>query len=162
MKPPHELDERVVVAETVSPRAMRGYHHGAEEPKVSSQPSNIEANGDDPLPMPLYLVLNGEGNEISKVDDVLVPQRWRESRCLGMARIVGGHTCAVPNSGTLSWRTNPPRQNWTVLGSSKGWRIFVVGLEEDDAPFIFFEAGTTAFLPREDDMVPVIGIINSS
>lgn len=45
---------------------------GAEEPEVSSQLSNIGANGDDPFPMPLRLVLNHEGDEISKVDDVPV------------------------------------------------------------------------------------------
>ncbi|PPR83062.1 hypothetical protein GOBAR_AA37651 [Gossypium barbadense] len=80
MKSPYELDERVVVAELVGPRAVEGYHQEcprrpllrAEEPKVSSQPSNIEANGDDPLPMQLRLVLNREGDEIGKVDDVPV------------------------------------------------------------------------------------------
>ncbi|PPR87374.1 hypothetical protein GOBAR_AA33312 [Gossypium barbadense] len=57
-------------------------------------------DGEDPLPMPLCLALNGEDNEIGKVDDVpvrhtpkkvgVVPQRWRECRCLRVARLVGG------------------------------------------------------------------------
>ncbi|PPR94428.1 hypothetical protein GOBAR_AA26244 [Gossypium barbadense] len=37
-------------------------------------------------------------------------------------------------------------------GCSKGWQFFTVG-PEDDTPFQFFEAGTTIFFPREDDMV---------
>ncbi|PPS03107.1 hypothetical protein GOBAR_AA17551 [Gossypium barbadense] len=113
MKLPHELDERVVVAESVGPRVVKGHHQecprrpppsqigrddikegcGAEEPEVSSQPSNVGANGDDSLPMSLRLVLNREGDEIGKV-----PQRWRESRCLGVARIVGGPTVAPPGT----------------------------------------------------------------
>ncbi|PPS15160.1 hypothetical protein GOBAR_AA05422 [Gossypium barbadense] len=96
----HELDERVVVAESVGPCAVEGHHQECprrlppcvEEPEVSSQPSNIRANGDDPLPNPLSLVLNSEGDEIGKVDDVPVPQGWWENRCLGVARIVGGCT----------------------------------------------------------------------
>ncbi|PPS12737.1 hypothetical protein GOBAR_AA07905 [Gossypium barbadense] len=39
------------------------------------------------------------------------------------------------------------------IGLSKGWQIFAVGLEEDEAPFLFFEVGTAGFFPREDDMV---------
>ncbi|PPR88564.1 hypothetical protein GOBAR_AA32121 [Gossypium barbadense] len=49
-----------------------------EKPEVSSQPSNIGANRDDPLPIPLRLVLNGEGNEIGK-----------PSRCSGSQLKVG-------------------------------------------------------------------------
>ncbi|PPS15888.1 hypothetical protein GOBAR_AA04689 [Gossypium barbadense] len=73
MKPPYELDERVVVDETVGLHYVEGHR---------------QPNGDGPLPMPLRLMLNGEGNEIGKVEDVPVPQRCRESRCLGAARIV--------------------------------------------------------------------------
>ncbi|PPS09439.1 hypothetical protein GOBAR_AA11223 [Gossypium barbadense] len=95
MKPSHELDERVVVAESVGPRAVEGHHQECpcwpsprtEEPEVSSQSSHVWANGDDPFPIPFCLVLNGEGNEISQVDDM--PGRW-ENCCLGAARIVGG------------------------------------------------------------------------
>ena len=41
-----------------------------EEPEVSRQPGHAGANGDDPIPMPLCLVLNHKGDEIGKVDDV--------------------------------------------------------------------------------------------
>ncbi|PPS13450.1 hypothetical protein GOBAR_AA07124 [Gossypium barbadense] len=63
MKPPHELDERMVVAESVGPRAMEGHHQECP----------------------------------------WRPPPWPS---------------AAPNSGMLSWRTNPPRRNWTVPGSS--------------------------------------------
>ena len=43
---------------------------GVEEPKVLRQPSHVRANGDDPIPIPLRLVLNRKGDEIGKVDDV--------------------------------------------------------------------------------------------
>ncbi|PPS03609.1 hypothetical protein GOBAR_AA17055 [Gossypium barbadense] len=36
------------------------------EPEVSRQSSHVGANGDDPLPMPLRLVLNCEGDEVGK------------------------------------------------------------------------------------------------
>ncbi|PPS11147.1 hypothetical protein GOBAR_AA09502 [Gossypium barbadense] len=35
-----------------------------------------------------------------------------------------------------------------------GCLISVVEPEDDAAPFLFFEAGTTVFLPREDDIIP--------
>ncbi|PPR83567.1 hypothetical protein GOBAR_AA37145 [Gossypium barbadense] len=38
-----------------------------EEPEVPSQPCHIRPNGNDPLPMSLRLMLNGEGNEIGPV-----------------------------------------------------------------------------------------------
>ncbi|PPR89967.1 hypothetical protein GOBAR_AA30715 [Gossypium barbadense] len=101
---------------------------------MSSQPSNIEANGDDPLPMPLRLVLNGEGNEISKIDDVPVVapgtsasqhregERWiwrlRVSKSFSSLNSSVYKPSAVPNSRTLSWWTNLPRQNCTVPRSS--------------------------------------------
>ncbi|PPR86472.1 hypothetical protein GOBAR_AA34218 [Gossypium barbadense] len=41
-------------------------HLADEEPEVSRQPSHVGANGDDPLPMPLHLVLNCKVDEIGK------------------------------------------------------------------------------------------------
>ncbi|PPS08955.1 hypothetical protein GOBAR_AA11690 [Gossypium barbadense] len=95
MKPPHELDERVVVAESVVPvlwgdvirnvlvglllgrlgKTILGrVGRGVEEPEVPRQLSHVAANGDDPLPMPRCLVLNSKGDEIGKV-----PQGWWEN-----------------------------------------------------------------------------------
>ncbi|PPR88271.1 hypothetical protein GOBAR_AA32418 [Gossypium barbadense] len=37
-----------------------------------------------------------------------------------------------------------------------GCLISAVGPKDDAAPFLFFEAGTAVFLPREDDIVPAL------
>ncbi|PPS01101.1 hypothetical protein GOBAR_AA19562 [Gossypium barbadense] len=108
-------------------------------PKMSSESSPIGPDGDDPSPMLLRLMADGEGNEVGKVEDVPVSQGWGEGRCLRVARIIGGRgrdewrvssllpsmissvysPSAIPNSGVINWRTRLPRQNWTVPGSSK-------------------------------------------
>ncbi|PPS09457.1 hypothetical protein GOBAR_AA11187 [Gossypium barbadense] len=56
MKPPHELDDGWVVAET--------------EPKIPSQSSHIGPDRDDSSLMPLRLMADGEGNEIGKFEAV--------------------------------------------------------------------------------------------
>ncbi|PPS02037.1 hypothetical protein GOBAR_AA18620 [Gossypium barbadense] len=117
MKPPHELDEKVVVAETVAPHSVEGHHQECPRRPPPRQPSNIGTNGDDPLPMPLRLVLNREGDEIGKVDDVPVAppgtsasqHREEERRMWRLKALYKPST--VPNSGRLSWWTNPPRKN---------------------------------------------------
>ncbi|PPR84620.1 hypothetical protein GOBAR_AA36092 [Gossypium barbadense] len=136
MKLPHELDKRVVVAELVGPRAVGGHHQecprrppprGVKEPEVSCQLSHVGANGDGPLPMPLRLVLNREGDEIGKVDDVpeaalgaKVCQHFKGEKCMWRLRVSKSFSSlnssvykpsAAPNSRTLSWWINPPRQN---------------------------------------------------
>ncbi|PPS04193.1 hypothetical protein GOBAR_AA16469 [Gossypium barbadense] len=45
-------------------------------------------------------------------------------------------------------KEEPLRGNWW-----KGCLISTVGPEDDAAPFLFFEAGTAVFLPREVDIV---------
>ncbi|PPS13887.1 hypothetical protein GOBAR_AA06686 [Gossypium barbadense] len=153
MKPLHELDERVVVAGMVVPRSLKGRHQecprrplpwwigqddiengSVEEPEVSSQSRYIGANGDDPLPMPLRLVLNHKDDEVGKVDDVpeaapgaKVYHYFEGQKCMWRVRACNSFSSlnssvykpsAAPNSGALSWRTNPPRRNWTVPGLS--------------------------------------------
>ncbi|PPR98881.1 hypothetical protein GOBAR_AA21787 [Gossypium barbadense] len=149
MKPSHELDERVVVAESASSFVdwARRYWGGVEEPEVSCQPSHVGANGDEPLPIPLYLVLNHKGDEIAckylrdggrtdalerlglyeAVLGAKVCQQLKEKKCMWQLRACSSFSSrnssvyrprAAPNSGTLSWWIHPPRQNWTVLGSS--------------------------------------------
>ncbi|PPR91554.1 hypothetical protein GOBAR_AA29129 [Gossypium barbadense] len=97
---------------------------GAEKPEVSSQPSNIGANGDGPLPMPLRLVLNREGDEIGKVDDVpeaalgaKVCQHFKEEKRMWRVRACSSFTSlnssvykpsAIENSRTPS-RYNGPQ-----------------------------------------------------
>ncbi|PPR90103.1 hypothetical protein GOBAR_AA30580 [Gossypium barbadense] len=128
------------------------------------------SNGDDPLLMPLRLVLNCEGYEIGKTSWVLtmpmlshlpvivrakiackylrdggrtdtlervglyeavlgakVCQHFEGEKCMWRLRTCSSFSSlnssvyrpsAAPNSGTLSWRINPPRRNWTILGSS--------------------------------------------
>ncbi|PPR80649.1 hypothetical protein GOBAR_AA40065 [Gossypium barbadense] len=108
MKPPHELDERLVVAESMGPHAvwdivrnvLIGLLFGRLGETVlgrvgSSAPldhphakhaqdalwkhlADDGANGDESLPMPLCLVLNCEDDEIGKVDDVPDCRRPRQ------------------------------------------------------------------------------------
>ncbi|PPS13150.1 hypothetical protein GOBAR_AA07490 [Gossypium barbadense] len=62
----------------------------------------------------------GKGNEVGEC----VPKERGDITELELAPMPWnswGHRClpkATLNSGTLSCRTRPPRQNWTVLGSS--------------------------------------------
>ncbi|PPS11592.1 hypothetical protein GOBAR_AA09051 [Gossypium barbadense] len=98
----------------------RSGHGSRGEPFPSSQASNVGVNGDDPLPMPLRLVMNHKGDEICKVDDVPIASQQREGeRWMWWLRAYKSFSSlnssvykpsAVPNSVTLSWRTNPPRQ----------------------------------------------------
>ncbi|PPS11023.1 hypothetical protein GOBAR_AA09621 [Gossypium barbadense] len=81
MKPLHELDEKVVVAETVGPHAVEGHHQSMRVKDDSwatvSRSPKCRANR--------------------------VPQRWRESRCLGAARIVGGRTWLAHDHVAWPW-----------------------------------------------------------
>ncbi|PPS12727.1 hypothetical protein GOBAR_AA07906 [Gossypium barbadense] len=100
------------------------------EPKVPSPSSHIRPDRDDPSPMSLRLMEDGEGDEVGKVEDVPVRHAPQEigvvsvddASALSLSRqSVGqdGVPSAIPNSGTLNWHTKPSRQNWTVPGSSK-------------------------------------------
>ncbi|PPR97251.1 hypothetical protein GOBAR_AA23417 [Gossypium barbadense] len=242
MKPPHELDERVVVTELVGPRAVgdiirnvlvgfllgrlgetileRG--RGVEEPEVPRQSSHVGANGDDPLPMPLRLVLNCEGYEIGKMSWVLttpvlsrlpvivwakiackylkdggrtdalerlglyeavlrakVCQHFEGEKCLVQQQTLGrlagglirlGETRPRRDHRTLSLRSRDGKlsrwpaakgqarsiwksSSWGPRGNCRrGQKISVVGPAEDDAPFLFFKAGTTVYFSLEDDI----------
>ncbi|PPS17647.1 hypothetical protein GOBAR_AA02945 [Gossypium barbadense] len=203
MKPPHELDKRVVVVESVGPRAVGGHRQecppglllgrlsetilgrvGSSVPVDHPHAKHARdamwrhladegTNGDDPLSMPLRLVLNRKARIVgwrARGQSVPTP-RGREM------------PSAAPNSGMLSWRINLPRRNWTVPGLSclvitvwrwnvehssivssssswgpqgncrRGWQISAVGPTKENAPFLFFEAGTAVFFPLDDDMV---------
>ncbi|PPS07426.1 hypothetical protein GOBAR_AA13235 [Gossypium barbadense] len=151
-------------------------------PKVPSQSSHIGPDRDDPSPMSLRLMADGEGDEVSKVEDMPIPQGWRKSQCLGGARIAGGRGRDDTTKAELDrsrivevghyglkmerqaefqyeleirrlndLKEEPPRGTWR-----NGCLISVVGPEDDTTPLLFFEAGTSVFLPREDDIVPTL------
>ncbi|PPS04337.1 hypothetical protein GOBAR_AA16321 [Gossypium barbadense] len=109
MKPLHELDERVVVTESVGPRAV----------------------GDIIRNVLVGLLFGRLGKKV-----------------LGRSSIVSSRyvSSIIPKN------------------SSQGSVVSPVDAAdaEDDAPFLFFEAGTTVFFPLEDDMVPAIRIIKPS
>ncbi|PPS03608.1 hypothetical protein GOBAR_AA17054 [Gossypium barbadense] len=136
MKPPYELDDGWVVAET--------------EPEVPSQSSHIGPDKDDPSPMSLRLMADGEGDETTKAEldhsriievghDGLKMERRAEFQCKLKIRRLD------------DLKEEPPRGTWR-----NGCLISVVGPEDDAAPFLFFEAGTAVFLPSEDDIVPAL------
>ncbi|PPR97839.1 hypothetical protein GOBAR_AA22830 [Gossypium barbadense] len=103
------------------------------------------ANGDDPLPMLLYLVLNRKGDEIGKYlrdggrTDALeglglyeavlgakVCQHFEGEKCTWRLRACSSFSSrnasvyrprVAPNSGTLSWWINLPRRNSRYVGS---------------------------------------------
>ncbi|PPS04402.1 hypothetical protein GOBAR_AA16259 [Gossypium barbadense] len=195
MKPPHELAKmgwwlrrwvlmtwREIISNVLWILLLNGLDEAVlrREPEVPSQSSHIGPDRDDPSPKLLRLMADGGGNETPMLShppcqsvsqgSVSIPQGWRESRCLGAARIEA--LVQPPNSGMLNWSARPPRRNWTIPGSSKlvmtrptprgqarnilynsswgpkgTWRngclISVVGPKDDDVPFLFFEVGTT-------------------
>ncbi|PPS18903.1 hypothetical protein GOBAR_AA01678 [Gossypium barbadense] len=144
MKPPRELDEKEVVAEFLGPHDVVPWRfsiiviltRGAVPVKSRG------ANGDDPLPMLLHLVVNGEGNKVGEC----VP-RWH----VGTSR---RERESMPWSDSgRRWLNRGPKLSSTSRESSGcGNGECRVGHEED-ASFYFFKAGTIVFLPRELDMV---------
>ncbi|PPR84630.1 hypothetical protein GOBAR_AA36082 [Gossypium barbadense] len=131
MKPPHELNERVVVVGMVGPRAMKGHHQecprrGVEEPEVSRQSSHVAANGDDPFRCDSVWYLRDGGRTDAlewlglseAAPGAKVCQHFEGEKCMWRVRACSSFfslnssvykPSAAPNSGTLSWRTNPPR-----------------------------------------------------
>ncbi|PPR85686.1 hypothetical protein GOBAR_AA35005 [Gossypium barbadense] len=93
-----------------------------------------------------------EGVEFIVIHELL--RRWKvEHSSIMSLRYVGSmisknspHDSVVRRAQTAS--------SWGPKGNSrKGCLISAVGPEDDIAPFLFFKAGTTVFLPREDDIV---------
>ncbi|PPS00765.1 hypothetical protein GOBAR_AA19898 [Gossypium barbadense] len=151
MKPPHELDKRLVVAESVGPRAVGGQHRNVLVGLLLDKLGEMilgRVGSSVPLDHPhakhardaLWRHLADE----SKVDDVplqhapqevdvvgvddasalsppwaKVCQRFEGEKCMWRLRACSSFSSqnssvyrsrAAPNSGTLSWRINPPRQ----------------------------------------------------
>ncbi|PPR98052.1 hypothetical protein GOBAR_AA22615 [Gossypium barbadense] len=166
------------------------------EPEVPSQSSHIGPDRDDPSPMSLRLMVDGEGDEVGKVKDVPVGHAPQE---IGVVSVddVGAlppSRQSVGQDGVIievghnrlkmklraefqreleihrldDLKKEPPRRptprgracnirnssSWGPKGNSrKGCLISMVGPKDDAAPFLFFDAGTAIFFPREDDMV---------
>ncbi|PPS03402.1 hypothetical protein GOBAR_AA17262 [Gossypium barbadense] len=141
-----------------------------KEPKVLCQSSHIGPDRDDPSPMSLRLMADGEGDKVGKVEDV---PGWGEGRCLRAARIIGGrgrdekveHSSIVSSRyvGSMISKKSPhdsafrrarTASSWGPKGNSrKMCLISTVGPEDDAAPFLFFDVETAVFLPHEDDIV---------
>ncbi|PPR90806.1 hypothetical protein GOBAR_AA29881 [Gossypium barbadense] len=105
MKPPHELDERVVVAESVVLRAVGGYSH-QECPR--RLPHRDGGRTDALKQLGLYEAVLG----------AKVCQHFKGEKCMRRLRACSSFSSlkssiyrpsAAPNSGTLSWQFNPSR-----------------------------------------------------
>ncbi|PPR90481.1 hypothetical protein GOBAR_AA30203 [Gossypium barbadense] len=61
---------------------------------------------------------------------------WRVRACSSFSSLNSSvyKPSAAPNSGMLSWRINPPRQNWTVSGSSTATKGRCLGEPESHQP----------------------------
>ncbi|PPS04681.1 hypothetical protein GOBAR_AA15981 [Gossypium barbadense] len=138
MKSPHELDERVVVAEPVSPRAVGGHHqeHPRRPPPRDIWPIRMR---DDSWAAVLrspkcHASQDGERTDalerLGLYEAVLgakVCQHFEGEKCMWLLRACSSFSSrnsfvykprAAPNSGTHSWQINPPMQNWIIPGLS--------------------------------------------
>ncbi|PPR95864.1 hypothetical protein GOBAR_AA24806 [Gossypium barbadense] len=151
MKPPLELDERVVVAELVGPRAAGdiiknflvslllsrlgetilgrvGSSAPLDHPHAKHARDALwrhladESEGDGGRTNALELLGLYEAVLGAKVCQHFEGEKrmWRLRACSSFFSRNSSvyRPRAAPNTGTLSWRINPPRRNWTVSGSS--------------------------------------------
>ncbi|PPS10193.1 hypothetical protein GOBAR_AA10449 [Gossypium barbadense] len=152
MKSSHELDERVVVAESVGPRAMgeiiRSVLVGLLLDRLGEMilwRVGSSAPLDHPHAKHARDVLDGGRTDaleqLGWYEAILgakVCQHFEGEKCMWRLRACSSFSSrnssvyrprAALNSGMLSWRVNPPRRNWTVPGSSYllitvwGWNV---------------------------------------